>query len=127
MAELLADFGPILMFAGFGGGGGAFSAKLQQEQIKSTVCDLVAQIDAYKTMAAQQVDVFNMAESAAQADLDNLNDSITQLQQLTRLSMQSFKTKYNTFVVVSGLFLMGLIFIFAAKRFILHAHTVTGT
>lgn len=102
---------------------GGLNAKAQQQQIKKEVCQLAQQMEQYKQIMSSQAGILRAEEAEAQTKIQNMALSITQLKESISVRHANFKKTYNTWVVVSSIFLIILIFIFATKKFILGATT----
>jgi len=118
--------GGLVMMGGatiFSGMSGGLNAKAQQQKIKESVCQMYKQMVDYKQAMATEVSILSSEASEAQQAAQNIMTQVSQIQSQIRLDHSNFKNTYNTWVIICVIFLIILVFIFASKKFILHATT----
>jgi len=100
---------------------GGFNAGEQQASIKKDVCNLAKQMAQYKASMSSEVSILNAEAAQVQSELDDMAVQMSQLKDDIRIKHDNFKKTYDIWVVVSILFLLALIFVFASKKLILKA------
>jgi len=118
MAEFFF-FASALAGAGISG----WSASVAQSKIKSSVCEIAKQMGQYKDYMASEANLLSIEAAQVQNQLDELSLSIINLKDEARIQYAAYKKTYNTMTVLGYIFLVLLIFIFAAKKIILRATT----
>lgn len=102
---------------------GGLNAKAEQQKIKNAVCQMAAQMEQYKAAMSQEASILDAAAAAAQSEADQLAMQISGMKSTIQLQHVNFKKTYNRWVVISVIFLILLVFVFASKKIILHATT----
>lgn len=104
-----------------------FNAYNQQAQIKSQVCQLSATITKYKKMMVNADQILKAEAAQDQMAADEVAQNIRDVKSEITLLKARFRKTYNTWTVVSVIFMMILVFVFASKKIILHATTEPGS
>ncbi len=103
--------------------GGGLSAAKQQGQIKNQVCQISDQMNQYKLNALAQLSATQEEQTLYQQKLDNLGSQMATIQNNIKFNHDNYKKTYTYYTIGFIVILMLLIFIFAAKKFILKATT----
>lgn len=123
MATALVFMGMATLFSGISGG---LNAKAQQQEIEQKVCQMYDQMQEYKKNMATEVSILSNEAAQSQQAAQSIMMGVSNLQSEIQLHHSNYKKTYNQWVVISVVFLILLIFIFASKKLILHATTEGG-
>ena len=102
---------------------GGLNADSQQSDIKQNCCQLAASMNSLNKSMAEMITTDRYEEIALQQKVLSEKQKIIQYQNLITNLQVEFKKTYTTWVVVASVFMIFLIFIFAVKKFLLHATT----
>ena len=102
---------------------GGLNASAQQAKIEDSVCQMANQMATYKTLMSSELDLLVQEDEAYIQKSDAIKLRIQTIKDTIKDQHYAFKQTYNMWVVISIIFLILLVFLFATKKFLLGAST----